>query len=236
VSRRTAGLCTVGLPGLSLTARAEALTAAELQPPRVPALGALSPLEQSTVQLFERSTYGVVNIVDVTIRSVYGGASVEVPEGNGTGFVWDDQGHVVRDMPVCLCGTAEPRQQQWCTPTDGNTRPACAQVTNYHVLASVLGTKVPGRKTVAKVTLLGADGYSQVFDAQLVGTYKPKDLAVVKIDAAPSLLRPLSLGTFGRSRRHTFNESACVRTRGRARARLVRLPRARLSHSTASRL
>ena len=36
---------------------------------------------------------------------------------------------------------------------------------------------------------------SQVFDATLVGTYKAKDLAVVKIEAAPSLLRPLPLGT-----------------------------------------
>lgn len=97
----------MALPALSLAGRAEALTAAELQPPRVPALGALSPLEQSTVSLFERSTYGVVNIVDVTIRSVYGGASVEVPEGNGTGFVWDDQGHVVCDMAVVCAGTAE---------------------------------------------------------------------------------------------------------------------------------
>lgn len=128
---------------------------------RAPA-GTLSALEQSTVALFERSTYGVVNIVDVTIRTLYGGGSVEVPEGNGTGFVWDDQGHVV---------------------------------TNYHVLASVLeSANVPGRKAVAKVTLLGADGYSQVFDATLVGTYKAKDLAVVKIEAAPSLLRPLPLG------------------------------------------
>ena len=68
---------------------------------RAPA-GTLSALEQSTVALFERSTYGVVNIVDVTIRTLYGGGSVEVPEGIGTGFVWDDQGHVVR-LRMCVC-------------------------------------------------------------------------------------------------------------------------------------
>jgi len=151
------------LPSTSqaLTGTEEAL--AELtQVSQVPA-GALSTEEQSVVELFERSSFAVVNIVDSTIRAFpSGGAQVEIPEGNGTGIVWDDQGHIV---------------------------------TNYHVLASVLKSDIPGRKRVAKVTLLGADGVSQVYDATLVGTYKPKDLAVVKIDAPAKLLRPIALGS-----------------------------------------
>lgn len=111
-------------------------------------------------------------------------------------------------------------------------------MTNYHVLASVLGTNVPGRKTVAKVTLLGADGYSQVFDATLVGTYRPKDLAVVKIDAAPSLLRPLPLGTFGRSSPPPHHQpSRAYEGWSESSPRAAPSPSVHfLAHSTASRL
>jgi len=90
------------------------------------------------------------------------GPQVEIPEGNGTGFVWDQNGNVV---------------------------------TNYHVLANVLGNKNMLRTSVAKVTLLGLDGTSRVYDATLVGTYKEKDLAVVRIDAPKDQLQPVQLGS-----------------------------------------
>ncbi|KAI8019889.1 hypothetical protein LOK49_LG04G02814 [Camellia lanceoleosa] len=50
--------------------------------PSVYSFGALYPSEERTVQLFEKNTYSVVNIFDV-------------PEGNGSGVVWDGQGHIV---------------------------------------------------------------------------------------------------------------------------------------------
>lgn len=48
------------------------------------------------MELFERSTYSVANIFDVTLRPQANmTGSVEVPEGNGSGIVWDSDGHIV---------------------------------------------------------------------------------------------------------------------------------------------
>ncbi|XP_073142434.1 protease Do-like 8, chloroplastic [Henckelia pumila] len=62
---------------------------------------ALFPSEERIVELFERNTYSVVNIFDVNLRpqlNVTG--AVEIPEGNGSGVVWDDQGHIVTNYHV----------------------------------------------------------------------------------------------------------------------------------------
>jgi S1-C subfamily serine protease len=107
---------------------------------------------------------------------------VDVPEGNGTGIVWDQEGNIV---------------------------------TNYHVLGSVLaaaglskaaasgpaqpsGDAQPVQRkiaSVARVTLLGTDGKSHEYVADLVGADRAKDLAVIHIPAPPALLRPITLGT-----------------------------------------
>lgn len=134
----------------------------------------LPPAEQATVELFERLTLSVVNVVDITVaqaglRGGGAGAQVDVPEGNGTGVVWDGDGNVV---------------------------------TNYHVLASVLAAAsgregLAGRRiaSVARVTLLGSDGKSHAFVADLVGADRGKDLAVLRIAAPAGLLVPIPRGT-----------------------------------------
>ena len=54
----------------------------------------------------------------------------------------------------------------------------------------------PDRKLsqVARITLLGADGLSHEYVADLVGADRSKDLAVLRISAPAALLRPLPLG------------------------------------------
>ncbi|KAL0350896.1 UNVERIFIED_CONTAM: Protease Do-like 8, chloroplastic [Sesamum radiatum] len=69
--------------------------------PQVLPAGALFPSEERIVKLFEKNTYSVVNIFDVTLRpqlNITG--AVEVPEGNGSGVVWDEQGHIVTNYHV----------------------------------------------------------------------------------------------------------------------------------------
>lgn len=76
------------------------MTVEQVTPP-VLSSGALFPTEERIVQLFEKNTYTVVNIFDVTLRpqlNVKG--VVEVPEGNGSGVVWDGQGHIVTNYHV----------------------------------------------------------------------------------------------------------------------------------------
>ncbi|KAG8384704.1 hypothetical protein BUALT_Bualt04G0145800 [Buddleja alternifolia] len=69
--------------------------------PSVFSAGTLFPSEERIVKLFEKNTYSVVNIFDVTLRpqlNITG--AVEVPEGNGSGVVWDEQGHIVTNYHV----------------------------------------------------------------------------------------------------------------------------------------
>ncbi|KAG6531928.1 hypothetical protein ZIOFF_005764 [Zingiber officinale] len=63
--------------------------------------GPLFPSEERTVEIFEKNTYSVVNIFDVTLRPrLNATGSIEVPEGNGSGVVWDDNGHIVTNYHV----------------------------------------------------------------------------------------------------------------------------------------
>ncbi|GJP30522.1 hypothetical protein CLOM_g3692 [Closterium sp. NIES-68] len=124
--------------------------------------GKLPAAEEATVALFERTTYSVVNIFDVTLRpSMSTTGQVEVPEGNGSGVVWNSDGYIV---------------------------------TNYHVVGSALSQNPPPGRTIARVTLLGTDGFQRNLEGVLVGADRTKDLAVLKVNAPPNLLRPLPLG------------------------------------------
>ncbi|WOL20286.1 protease Do-like 8, chloroplastic isoform X2 [Canna indica] len=83
----------LGDPSVSVTA--EDVT------PRVFSSGPLFPSEERTVEIFEKNTYSVVNIFDVTLRPrLNATGSIEVPEGNGSGIVWDNYGNIVTNYHV----------------------------------------------------------------------------------------------------------------------------------------
>ena len=63
--------------------------------------GADVAFESGTVALRAALRRSVVNVVDVTVLSGKAMTSgAVVPEGNGTGFVWDSDGHVVTNWHV----------------------------------------------------------------------------------------------------------------------------------------
>jgi len=70
-------------------------------PRTVVARGNLAADEQSTIELFERSRASVVfistrqQVQDLWTRNVF-----SVPRGSGSGFIWDDAGHVVTNFHV----------------------------------------------------------------------------------------------------------------------------------------
>jgi S1-C subfamily serine protease len=70
-------------------------------PRAVIARGELASDEQSTIELFERSRASVVfistrqQVQDFWTRNVF-----SVPRGTGSGFIWDDAGHVVTNFHV----------------------------------------------------------------------------------------------------------------------------------------
>ena len=64
--------------------------------------GALPEWERSSIQRFKDSAPSVVYITTTEERAqdFFGMDVVEVPAGSGTGFIWDEQGHVVTNFHV----------------------------------------------------------------------------------------------------------------------------------------
>ncbi|MBP6764190.1 MAG: trypsin-like peptidase domain-containing protein [Rubrivivax sp.] len=122
----------------------------EATPRPVTPRGALAADEQAHIDIFKRNSASVVHITSLGVqRDMFSMNVQQVPRGTGTGFVWDDKGHIV---------------------------------TNFHVIQGA---------TAARVTL--ADQSS--FDAQLVGLFADRDLAVLRIEAPKDKLPPIALGS-----------------------------------------
>jgi len=84
-------------PGPSpLPVKAQAREEVQVAPPTD-----LFPDELATIELFERVSSSVVYITVLTRRTDwFGRTSSEVPQGTGTGFIWDDEGHVITNVHV----------------------------------------------------------------------------------------------------------------------------------------
>jgi S1-C subfamily serine protease len=110
----------------------------------------LLPEEKNTVQVFEEVADSVVFITSLARQRDFFTLDVtEIPQGSGSGFIWDSKGNVV---------------------------------TNYHVIANA---------SSLNVTL--SDGSS--FPAKIVGSEPNKDIAVVRIQAPESKLKPVHIGS-----------------------------------------
>jgi len=108
-------------------------------------------VEEATIQLFEEVSPSVVFINTSKMQRDYWTRNVfKVKSGSGSGFIWDDEGHIV---------------------------------TNYHVLDGS-----------SNFTVTLAD--QRVFEAQLVGFEKNKDLAVLKIDVKQGEVTPIKVGRY----------------------------------------
>jgi S1-C subfamily serine protease len=70
-------------------------------PREITARGDLAADEQNTIAIFESVSPSVVNITTTArVRDYWTRRVSEVPRGTGSGFVWDDQGHVVTNFHV----------------------------------------------------------------------------------------------------------------------------------------
>ncbi len=89
---------------------------ANAEPRIVQARGSLAEDEQSTIELFENSRDSVVfittrqRVMDAWTRNIF-----SVPSGTGSGFIWDDEGHVITNFHV-IRGASEATVRV----TDGN--------------------------------------------------------------------------------------------------------------------
>ena len=71
-------------------------------PPRAVApRAAFGAQEQATIELFRESNESVVYITSLVVqRDVFSLNVMEIPRGAGSGFLWDDKGHVVTNFHV----------------------------------------------------------------------------------------------------------------------------------------
>jgi S1-C subfamily serine protease len=69
------------------------------QPRAITPRGSLTDEEKTTIEIFKQASPSVVHITCVTVRQ---GAfnTREVLQGTGSGFIWDDQGHIVTNNHV----------------------------------------------------------------------------------------------------------------------------------------
>ena len=63
--------------------------------------GPLAPDELANIELFRKSSASVVHITSIGVqRDLFSMNVQQVPRGTGTGFVWDDRGHIVTNFHV----------------------------------------------------------------------------------------------------------------------------------------
>ncbi|MGE0605674.1 MAG: 2-alkenal reductase, partial [Pirellulales bacterium] len=70
-------------------------------PRAVLARGNLAEDEQATIELFKHASPAVVHITSLALRRDFFSMDItEIPQGTGSGFIWDPQGHVVTNNHV----------------------------------------------------------------------------------------------------------------------------------------
>ena len=96
--------------------------------------------EEAVAGVYDRANRSIINVFDISLqgRGASGPSSVEQPEGNGSGVVWDAAGHAGRAGYQSVLFSAPPRglnlarhsYSNPCTPSDtqsptGTSWPAC---------------------------------------------------------------------------------------------------------------
>jgi S1-C subfamily serine protease len=73
----------------------------DAEPRAVLARGDLAEDERTTINIFRENSPSVVYITSIALRrSIFSLNAVEIPQGTGTGFIWDNQGRIVTNYHV----------------------------------------------------------------------------------------------------------------------------------------
>ncbi|MGB4704713.1 MAG: trypsin-like peptidase domain-containing protein [Candidatus Saccharicenans sp.] len=70
-----------------------------------PAPGQLTEDEKNTIEVVRKAQNSVVFITNIKfVRDFFSWTEEAVPQGSGSGFIWDDQGHIITNYHVILDG------------------------------------------------------------------------------------------------------------------------------------
>jgi S1-C subfamily serine protease len=191
LSRRTM-LGVAAMSALSVTA---AFTSSPLQ---ATAAQQYENEEARRIAIFERTSPSVVFIDTFTERRDSLTTNImEVPLGSGSGFVWDKQGHIVTNFHV----VRNAQSAQVAILLSGQDAVAATKTIETSLLSetSTTGssdiTTSSTRPGNGRRSKSGANMVRRVFTAKIVGVDPGKDIAVLKIDADPVFLFPITVGT-----------------------------------------
>jgi S1-C subfamily serine protease len=68
--------------------------------------GDLLQVETKTIEIYRKVVPSTVNVSNIALARNFFNGEVEVPQGAGSGFVWDDQGHIVTNFHVVQGGNS----------------------------------------------------------------------------------------------------------------------------------
>ena len=132
----TATLLTLPLPLPPLTANANASVR-------------LTSEEQATIKLFQRSTPSVVYITNLAQRrDAFTLNTMEIPQGAGSGFVWDDDGHIITNFHV-IRGASDVR----VTLAGGTDFPASVVGVDEDKDVAVLSINTKGKEVLKPIAI-----------------------------------------------------------------------------------
>jgi S1-C subfamily serine protease len=118
---------------------ARGVRAAESAPRAVAPRGPLSSDEQQTIGIFERTSASVVYITTVQhVRDFFSRNVTRVPQGTGSGFIWDTNGNVVTNFHVI-----QGAQEALITLADQRSYPASLVGASPEHDIAVLHIEVP---------------------------------------------------------------------------------------------
>jgi S1-C subfamily serine protease len=145
--------------GVSLSARVPAPTPAQPRPQQV--AGSFSPSEQGVIDLFRNASPGVVYITtSKLVRNPFRFDLARIPEGSGTGFIWDKKGHIVTNYHVIASLLKEGSNKAEVRLSDQSTWPATLVGVAREVDIAVLRISAPEK--VLRPIALGASENLQV--------------------------------------------------------------------------
>jgi S1-C subfamily serine protease len=128
----------------------------EAEPRAVTPRGDLMEIEKSRIEVYKQTKPSVVHITSLANRTGPYHLNVQqVPEGTGSGFIWDKQGHVVTNFHVIKEADAAR-----VTLSDGSTYPATLVGGAPDKDLAVLRINAPSAKLVP--ILIGTSGDLQV--------------------------------------------------------------------------
>lgn len=111
--------------------------------------GDLADDEKATIEIFKNASRGVVHITSLAVRRDRLSLDLlQIPEGTGTGFIWDEGGHIVTNYHVIEMG-----QTAQVTLADGTRLSARLVGADKDKDLAVLKVDLPAGKKLAPIPL-----------------------------------------------------------------------------------